>query len=436
MTEAFQESPVEMTTQDAKQEEPSKEIYTKSPSHLSAHEALEIIRRGDILKNVTVHDLSLRGEFEHPIECVHVTFHQLDVRKAVFHQNVMFRGCHFHRTKFKKSQFKQNLHFRASTFYGCQFYGIEVENYLEFEKVKAEKDITFRGGTCGHWKCWGAVWNDWLEFHGFHFREEADFRSFTAQEGVVFRQCTFDKNLIMRGSTVCKKLDLEDSTVHGCLDLSKCKLNDMVYLESIQQGPEQQFAFANALADRILLKSSQLKGRLASEKAGQWLDASYEYGLLQKNFQNLNRYEEEDWALYRFKVNQRRSQPRSWWRPWGKLKQFGEWLFLDCACGYGTNPARAVISAILMILFFAGIYASGLEQFQMEQPLVGETIVSLENRLVFGLVTSVSVFTAGFTGDQLYHAQGWMLLPLSVEALLGTLLWGFFIVAFSRKVIR
>ncbi len=50
-------------------------------------------------------------------------------------------------------------------------------------------------------------------------------------------------------------------------------------------------------------------------------------------------------------------------------------------------------------------------------------------------LTSVSAFTSGF-GDIRGAAQGWMNLPLIVESLLGTLLWGLFIVAFSRKVIR
>ena len=52
-----------------------------------------------------------------------------------------------------------------------------------------------------------------------------------------------------------------------------------------------------------------------------------------------------------------------------------------------------------------------------------------------GLLTSVSVFTSGF-GTVRDAAQGWMNLPLIVESLLGTFLWGLFIVAFSRKVIR
>jgi hypothetical protein len=54
------------------------------------------------------------------------------------------------------------------------------------------------------------------------------------------------------------------------------------------------------------------------------------------------------------------------------------------------------------------------------------------NRVVVGLFTSVSVFTSGLSGIK--AAVGWMNVPLIVEALLGTLLWGLFIVAFSRKV--
>ena len=99
-----------------------------------------------------------------------------------------------------------------------------------------------------------------------------------------------------------------------------------------------QFAFTNALAERILVRPEQLDGRLASEQAGDHAQAMQEYGLLKRVFEGLHRYEQEDWAFYRFKVNQRLSKPRSWRRPWSKLAQFGDWLLLDRGCGYGTSP--------------------------------------------------------------------------------------------------
>ena len=99
------------------------------------------------------------------------------------------------------------------------------------------------------------------------------------------------------------------------LDFSKAKLHDFVYLEAIEQGESQRFAFTNALAERILVRPEQLVGRLASEAAGDHAQAMQEYGLLKRIFEGLHRYEEEDWAFYRFKVNQRLGKARSWRRP-------------------------------------------------------------------------------------------------------------------------
>ena len=86
-----------------------------------------------------------------------------------------------------------------------------------------------------------------------------------------------------------------------------------------------------------------------------------------------------------------------------------------------------MLTALILIVFFGLVYMAGAGEFH-EPPEGGRTL--------FGMTTSVSVFTAGFTGEHLRSADGWILVPLAVEALLGTLLWGLFIVAFSRKIIR
>jgi len=89
------------------------------------------------------------------------------------------------------------------------------------------------------------------------------------------------------------------------------------------------------------------------------------------------------------------------------------------------------------MVFFAALYGFGIHHFDIDTPpLPEQPAESLLNRVVFGATASVSVFTAGLAGEMIHAGKGWMLLPLTVEALLGTLLWGLFIVAFSRKVIR
>src|SRR3712207_8038178 len=57
--------------------------------------------------------------------------------------------------------------------------------------------------------------------------------------------------------------------------------------------------------------------------------AMHEYALLKRSSGTLHRFEQEDWAYYRFKVNQRRCCNRSWLRPWTKLAQLLDWLLLD-----------------------------------------------------------------------------------------------------------
>src|SRR5262249_58594388 len=107
----------------------------------------------------------------------------------------------------------------------------------------------------------------------------------------------------------------------GLLDLSKAKLHDYVYLENIEQGPKQRFAFANTVGDRIRLRIAQLQGRVASEEAGDHEGAMHEYAFLKRAFENLHRYDEEDWAFYRFKVNQRRARDRHRLGPGGQPGQ-------------------------------------------------------------------------------------------------------------------
>src|SRR5262249_40059424 len=157
----------------------------------------------------------------------------------------------------------------------------------------------------------------------------------------------------------------------------------------------------------------------ASEQQRDYKAAMHEYAFLKRAFESLHSYDQEDWAYYHFKVNQRRSSSRSWWRPWTKLTQFLDWLLLDHGCGYCTDPFRAVRTAGLIILVFGVIYMVGIESFHLHDttmPFGGEA-TAWPNRVAIGLFKSVAIFTSGISGmgDM---ARGWMNLPLIVESLL------------------
>lgn len=397
-------------------------------------EAQQLLEQGTQLNNVIVKRLVLEGDFEQAIVFQNCLLERCKIQNANFKEGLSFQACELRRLSIGNSvTVGGNLDFRGAKMHRVDVTKSEIGGMVRLDNAKASAafrihDSVLKGGI----KTWQARFGDWVEFHKSQFVGQADFRSFHADEGFVLKDCRFEENVLLRGSTVCKKVDFSGSWF-GCLvDFSKSKLHDAVYLESIEQGPDQLFAFRNALFDHVLIKTSQLEGRLQTEEAGHHEEAAEEYGLLKNNFQHLNRYDAEDWAFYRFKVNKRRTLPA--WRPLSRLCSF---LFLDLGCGYGARPFRAVLSAAILILLFAGIYVGGYDRFDDVQPPLPQLPDDhLANRTIFALMTSVSVFTSGFTGEHLRTAHGWVLGPLAVEALMGTLLWGLFIVAFSRKVIR
>ena len=89
-----------------------------------------------------------------------------------------------------------------------------------------------------------------------------------------------------------------------------------------------------------------------------------------------------------------------------------------------------------IILGFALLYGTHVELFYTDKlPFKNDAKDGLANSIMIGLITSVSVFTSGMGGIR-EVAQGWMNVPVMIESIMGTLLFGLFIVAFSRKVIR
>lgn len=411
---------------------------TSAKSGLAPADALAMLQRGEAVEGARIIGLKLKGEFPLAVCFRGVTLVDLVIDKATFAEDVTFDHCTLDRPKFNhKVTFAKNLSMIGSTLNRANLRAFTVGGSLRCDNIRTRGRFLVEGARFrGRVRFWEAQFLGWAEFKACEFSDEADFRSVHADQGFVLGACQFRANALFRGLTCLKKWQADTCRFEAMLDLSKAKLHDFVYLEGIEQGDGQRFAFTNALAERILVRPDQLAGRIASEEARDHAQAMQEFALLKRNFEGLHRFEQEDWAFYRFKVNQRRAKTRSWARPWTKLTEFADWLLLDHGCGYGTNPMRAVRAAALIILVFAVIYAVGVNSLHIDhRPFEGLSQDDLANRVMIGVLTSVSMFTSGFS-DIRGAAKGWMNLPLICESLLGTLLWGLFIVAFSRKVIR
>ncbi len=406
---------------------------------MTPEQALQLIAEGKPIHNTSISGLKLTGDFAQPVVFQNVELKRFKIVDANLQGGLNLNSCQLHRPLIGANVTIGNVcDLRGSTLYRAEFGKVQFLGNLRMDNVVTESlcrfvDCEFHGTI----RVWEARFKGWLELNKSTFHKKVDLRSFHADEGLQSSNSIFKDDLLLRGSTVSKKLEFSGCQFNALVDFSKAKLHDVIYLESIQQGPQQCFAFRNALFSRMLIGADQLEGRIAAENKKHHAEAAEEYGLLKRNFQILSRYDEEDWAFYRFKVNKRKARPTSWAKPWTMLFKACEYWFLDRGCGYGAKPFRAVATAMVLMTLFAVVYAFGWQNFTIDQPPIPHQPMTYPmNQALFGLLTSVSVFTAGFTGEHLSNAQGWPLLPLAVEALMGTMLWGLFIVAFSRKVIR
>jgi hypothetical protein len=406
-------------------------------ARMSPAEALERLRRGETLQNVRIDRLRFKGDFPLPVRLVNVHLIQPEFDGAAFAAEVSMARCTIDRPRFNRpTTVAEDFCLAHSTLVFVRVRNLTVKGKLACDNVVSRGQFHIANSRFeGPVRFWEAQFRGWVELKESEFVQELDLRSIHAEQGFLMTRCRCAGDVLFRGATVGKKWDGGGSRFEKLLDFSKAKLNDFVYLEGIEQGQRQRFAFANAVADRLLVRTAQLEDRLASELTGDHELAMREYALLKRCFASLHRFDEEDWAYYRFKVNQRRSRPRSWARIWTKLGQFFDWLLLDHGCGYGTNPYRAVRAAVLIMVLFGLIYASDVASLPVSKPPFEGGSETLLNRVSLGLLTSVAVFTSGL-GSIREAAHGVMMIPLAAEAMLGTLLWGLFIVAFSRKVIR
>jgi len=415
---------------------------------MTAKEALEMIRQGLTIENVRIERLVFKGEWEKPFRLKNCHLVKPRFDSPTFAGDVEFIGCTVDRPHFSgPATFKGNWRLMNSTVVNWQMSRVSVAGKFDFTNGVTKGTVsiancTFSGGI----RLWEAQFQNWINFKVCEFGGEIDMRSFVAQQGFVAAKCNFKSDVALRGASVAMKCDLSGSRFEGLLDFSRAKLNDYWYLEEIEMGEKCRLTFSNAVGEHLLIKPSQIEGRLQAEEQKDYLRAMKEYAFLKSCYAIQHRYDDEDWAFHRFKVMQRRGVDRSWYRPWTKLTQFLDWIFLDLGCGYCTNPYRAIRTACIVIVVFAAIYALGIEAFhnlepdklpipQVEDVGKKEWDVNMPNRLIVGLLTSVSLFTSGAQGIQ-NMAKGWMNLPIMMEAMVGLLLWGLFIVSFSRKVIR
>ena len=414
------------------------ESVPDSYPHLTSEEVLNQIRAGHAVERCFVKKLTLSGAFDRQVSFKEVYIEHLHINQASFANHLSFQGCRIRRSHVSESTFSGSLAWKYSHLHFFHFDQNVCESGFNASSLHTLSKYILSNSTFhGRVRFWEAHLGDWVTFESCMFHDRVDLRSTHFEAGFTAPQCTFQQSFLFRGAHLAMKWEATGSRFNNLVDFSKAKLNDFVYLEDIEAGPDLRWAFWNTVSERITIHPRQVEGRLLSEEEGRYEEAMREYGVLKRSFEAGNLYTRDDWAFYRFKVNERRARRASWSKPWSKIFELIDWLFLDWGCGYGTHPGRAIRTALVLIVVFALIFTLGSQYLHPPEnlPFPNYAADSLLNRACISLFVSLAAFTSGF-GDLRGVAVGWLNIPIMIEALLGTLMWGLFIVAFGRKVIR
>ena len=405
---------------------------------LSESEAIQRLKLGKPIEKCYVKQLSLSGEFNKVIQLKQVYIRNLNIHQLTSQLNFNMSSCHVRRAIIDEVKFNEVFSAKNCTFH---FLHLKKAHFLKNFNVQSSKfsskvviqQSIFEGKA----RFWEAEFKDWFSSVSCEYKSKVDLRSAHFEAGFTVPNCHFHDDFLFRGTHLALKWEGENARFEKLIDFSKAKLNDFVYLEEIQQGASQQWAFWNTVSERILVRPDQVNGRMKSEEAGEYYKAMREYAVLKRSFEYENQYSYDDWAFYRFKVNERKARAENDHSLLRRLLNFVDWLLLDWGCGYGTHPIRAIRTALVMIVLFAIIYTLGFDYLHTPEniPFPQLDPSALLNQIGVSLFVSLAAFTSGF-GDLRDVAIGWMNIPIMIEAILGTLMWGLFIVAFGRKVIR
>lgn len=256
----------------------------------------------------------------------------------------------------------------------------------------------------GEFSCNGAVFADRADFADFTFAQAAHFADVTFDQA-AFQGSYFRKEADFSGveartlrfrAFFSQALDLRHAVV-GTLDLRQDTGADSTFAQNARIYLQQSYF------DRVLVRWSQLRGRLAVADSASFDALEPAYASLRHHFlQQGLEGDAEDCQFERLE-NQRRAleltEPKRWamelWR---------------ISSRYGTDPTRLVISILSITLLFGLCYR--LDSGAM-RPVYGEGKPTMADCIGF------SIYTFTHAGYRAWYATGKLKLLASIEALLG-----------------
>ena len=393
---------------------------------------------------------------------------KVDFEGTIFKYEVNFRGATFKGwANFWRVTFKGDAIFRRTTFEGDAIF-----RRTTFEGAAIFKDATFKGEADFE----NATFKDWAFFEEATFKGESKFRNATYKRKAIFWLVNFKERVVFEGGTFEGEANFRDGTFEGAADFS------YVYYK-------KEAFFRGALFERTCtFDTSKFEGRLF------FTNTEFRQGIEIEGWENPKRYkipqakqegcrvqkisyekegkkEAADAMLVREMRARRRDRESHYEEKEGKtsfrrkplwnpvhISTKAEYLLVDLTSKYGTSWQRVIFAALLIIVFFAGIYFLGSQLTSVDpriggiysaQPAAVELVVSTDPEIVFEAITrdnllvnnfwkllyfSITTFSTVGYGD--VYPDGWMKYVAGAQSLLGAFFIALFVVVFARKWMR
>lgn len=400
-------------------------------------------------------------------------FGECDFSGALFEGALSWQGGALNRSNWQQAQFVAPVTFAKSRFAGdVSWVGAHFKGPASFAETRFEGVVQFnyhrreeKQPDCARFDA-GADFTDALFYRRaifcrLPFAAQARFDNAYFAEEANFQESIFGGDVSMQNVFCAQELNLQGARFSGPLRLDHANINRRLNLAGAHLNG---ISFYQAVLDVMVLEREQVEDNLIYQRSGDFGRLKEEYLILKASYQERGKFEEEDWAYRHYKrcerkrlSEERRARlcaPRHLLRRAGSLCGLA-WnaivkVIIDWGTGYGTQPLRVAVIAILVIAMFGSIYWGSscyhLAQAPVSQPLIifegpeYGNLPPLEVARQVGFLDYVYFSTTTFTtmgfGDSHPNHRSWIRYVVMLEAIAGVFLMTLFVGTFIRKIIR
>ncbi len=238
---------------------------------------------------------------------------EISCYRANFKGQVWFLGTRFHDVSFV------NTNFEGETFFSFDRNTLRERNCRRKKETGREQTLQFVSLFEGKAKFTNAVFYRKAVFENVFFKKFADFENACFAEEINFANTHFQEGASFKGSFCTQELDFTKAVFDNYVNFDLANINRR--LNMTDAAFDRGISFYHAVIDVVVVEYDQIRGRLVYEgkvpgyeQKKHLMRVKEEYLILKESFHQRGKFDEEDWAYHRYRINDRKSFTHKAWR--------------------------------------------------------------------------------------------------------------------------